>query len=69
MTHHIRIIAWAMGCIVDDIVIVNVPAAQVSERIRFAMLETWFSEPSAHFCRHDRRRNRHGRRVLTPVLR
>ena len=49
MTHHIRLIAWAMGCIVDDIVIVNVPAAQVSERIRFAMLETWFSEPSAHF--------------------
>lgn len=49
MTHHIRIIAWAMGCIVDDIALVNVPAAQVSERIRFAMLETWFSEPSAHF--------------------
>lgn len=49
MMHHILIIAWAMGCIVDVIALDNVPAAQVSERIRFAMLETWFSEPSAHF--------------------
>lgn len=49
MTHRILIIAWAMGCIVDVIALDNVPAAQVSERIRFVMLETWFSEPSAHF--------------------